>query len=157
VTIQILNEKGLSKEVSNVLGRLAAEMVRSSAADIMHLMRREELSMPRAVALMFLEREGAASISEIGNYLNLALGTTSYLVDQLVCAEYVTRSEDPNDRRLKLVMLTAKGQSFVEEVKETRVEDLARRLVYVPAPVLASALEAMSELLDHMQADRQTG
>jgi DNA-binding MarR family transcriptional regulator len=150
------DEKGLSKKVSDLLGQLAAEMVRASAADIMHLMRREELSMPRVVALMFLEREGAASISDISNYLNLALGTTSYLVDQLVCAEYVTRREDPNDRRLKLVMLTAKGRAFVEEVKKARVEDLARRLAHVPAPILASALGAMSELLDHLQADRQT-
>jgi DNA-binding MarR family transcriptional regulator len=154
--IQAVNETVLSKAVCNVLGKLAAEMVRSSAADIMHLMRREELSMPRTVALMFLEREGAASISDISNYLNLALGTTSYLVDQLVCADYVTRSEDPNDRRLKSVMLTAKGRAFVEEVKETRVEDLAQRLVDVPSPVLASALRAMSELLDHLQVDRQT-
>src|SRR4051812_588590 len=106
---QMIDETILSKKVSDVLSRFNAEMLRYSAADLLRLMQREELSMPRAVALKFLKCEGAASISDISDYLNLSLGNTSHIVDQLVCNGYVTRAEDANDRRLKLVALAPKG------------------------------------------------
>ena len=148
-----LSNTTLSKKVSDVLSRFNAEMLRYSAADLLRLMQREELSMPRAVALQFLKCEGAASISDISNYLNLSLGNTSHIVDQLVCSGYVTRAEDPNDRRLKLIALAPKGLAFVQEVEQVRLEEMARRLQKLPTPLLESVLTVLSELLDHLQTE----
>lgn len=155
MTDQTVQDVAVSKRVSDVLSALASEIMRYSASDMMRLMRREELSMPRLVSLMFLDRQGPASISDISEYLNLSLGNTSHLVDQLVCGGYVTRTEGPNDRRLKLVTLTQRGQSFVEEVKRVRVEELARRLEQLPAPVLETVLDAISEVVAHLRGGAQ--
>ncbi len=151
---QILAETALSKQVSDVLGRFATELLRYSTTDILRLMQREELSLPRVVALMFLDRQGTASISDISNYLNLSLGNTSSIVDQLVCSGYVTRAEDPNDRRLKVVTLTTKGQAFVQEVKQARIAEMALRLKNLPASLLESTVVVMSAVLEHLQAER---
>lgn len=148
-----IEETTLSKKVSDVLSRFNAEMLRYSAADLLRLMQREELSMPRAVALKFLNCEGTASISDISDYLNLSLGNTSHIVDQLVCSGYVTRAEDATDRRLKLVALAPKGQAFVQEVEQVRIEEMARRLQRLPAPLLETALGVLSEVLDHLQTE----
>jgi DNA-binding MarR family transcriptional regulator len=148
-----LNRSGLSRQVSDLLSQLAAEMVRTSAADMLRLLQREELSMPRAVALTFLDREKRASISDICAYLNLSLGNTSHIVDQLVCDGYVTRSEDPTDRRIKQITLTAKGEAFVQEMKQTRIADMARRLEYLPPALLEAAYAAMAAVLDHLQQE----
>lgn len=152
MTEQIIYQTTLSQKVSDVLSRFNAEMLQYSVADLLRLMQREELSMPRAVALLFLKQEGAASISDISNYLNLSLGNTSHIVDQLVCSGYVTRAEDANDRRLKLVALTAKGRAFIQEVEQVRIEEMARRLQQLPIPLLEAALAVISEVLDHLQA-----
>jgi DNA-binding MarR family transcriptional regulator len=144
----------LSRQVSDILSQLAGEIVRASAADMLRLLQREEMSMPRAVALMFLERQQTASISDISNYLNLSLGNTSHLVDQLVCGGYVTRTEHPDDRRLKLIMLTAKGLGFVQEIKQVRITDMAQRLEHLPAPLLETAFATMSAVLEHLQVDK---
>ncbi|CAN5851268.1 hypothetical protein BH10CHL1_BH10CHL1_25120 [soil metagenome] len=141
----------LSQKASDLFSRFAAELGRYSAAELLRLMQREELSMPRAVALTCLAREGVMSISDISTYLNLSLGNTSHIVDQLVCSGYVTRTEDANDRRLKQVTLTTKGQAFVAEIEQVRIEEMARRLQHLPAPLLASALTVISEVLDHLQ------
>src|SRR4051812_44152529 len=76
VTNQVISETSLSQKASEVFSKFAAELGRYSAAELLRLMQREELSMPRAVALMYLAREGAMSISDISTYLNLSLGNT---------------------------------------------------------------------------------
>ncbi|MCX6045442.1 MAG: MarR family transcriptional regulator [Chloroflexi bacterium] len=153
MTNQVISEMMLPQKASEVFSQFAAELGRYSAAELLRLMQREELSMPRAVALTFLARKGALSISDISTYLNLSLGNTSHIVDQMVCSGYVTRTEDANDRRLKQVMLTAKGQAFVAEIEQVRIEELARRLQYLPAPLLASALTVITEVLEHLRPE----
>jgi DNA-binding MarR family transcriptional regulator len=150
MTVQTVAETILAKRVSEAFNQLNAEMVRYGASQMLRLLQREDLSMPRGVALMFVERDGAASISDISQYLNLSLAATSHLVDQLVCAGFVTRIEDQHDRRQKMVNLTAKGERFVQECKQTRIEELARRLEPLPAPILEATLNALSDLLVHL-------
>jgi DNA-binding MarR family transcriptional regulator len=146
------NTQTMAGEVSRVLSTFAAELTRSSVSGLLRLLRQAGLSMPRALTLLFLERQGEASISDISNYLNLALGTTSHIVDQLVCEGYVTRTEASTDRRQKVVQLTAKGTTFVEEVKLARIEELARRLEQMPAPLLSATLAVMAEVNTYLTA-----
>src|SRR5215212_3686000 len=103
------------QHASAVLSALIAELTRLSACNILRLMQREDLSMPRVVTLLQLQRLGAASISDISAHLNLSLGTTSHLVEQLVAGGFVSRGEDPADRRHKQVALTERGAAFVVE------------------------------------------
>ena len=143
----------LAKQVSNQISQLAAAMVRTSAAEMLQLLQREDLSMSRALALIFLERQPCASVSDICSYLNLSLGNTSHVIDQLVCAGYVTRTEDANDRRLRQIMLTAKGQAFVQEIKALRVRELTERLEGLPVPLLQSAAIICGDMLAYLAAE----
>lgn len=143
-------KSALAKEVSNQISQLAAAMFRSSAAEILQLLQREELSMSRALALIFLAHQHCASISDICSYLNLSLGNTSHVIDQLVCAGYVTRTEDANDRRLRQIMLTAKGQAVVHEIKALRVRELTEQLAQLPVPLLQSAAVVCADILGYL-------
>jgi len=140
----------VAKKVRIVLNRFTGEMFNYCIADLLRLLQREELSMPRAVALLFLKQTGSASISDISNYLNLSLGNTSHIVDQLVCGGYVTRAEDANDRRLKLVALTPKGRAFIAEVEQVRIEQMTKRLQQMPTPLLEAALTVLTDMLDQL-------
>lgn len=127
------------------------ELTRPSACDMLHLMRRADLSMPQLVTLLFLHRHGAASISDIGAHLNLSLGATSHLVDRLFSAGFVGRAEDPNDRRQKQVTLTEAGQAFVQEFNQARVEDMTRRLDRLPPTLLDNLLDAMTAATTYLR------
>lgn len=146
----VIDKPELAQQVGDQISQLAAAMGRASAVDILRLLQREELSMSRALALIYVEAQEAASISDICTYLNLSLGNTSHLVEQLVCGGYVTRTEDLTDRRLRHVMLTDKGRSFVREVKSVRVRDLALQLEPLPVTLLQSASTLLSTMLDYL-------
>lgn len=151
MTAEVQSPVELVEEVSRVLGGFTAEVMKHSACDMLRLIQRESLSMSRMVTLNYLRRRGSASISDISQYLNLALGTTSHLVDQLVDAQFVTRSEDASDRRLKLIMLTERGRDFADEVERTRIEALARHLAAMPAPLLGQTLEVMTQVTEFLK------
>jgi DNA-binding MarR family transcriptional regulator len=140
-------ENQLAHEVSVLVNQLDAFLKRHSAAEMLRLLQREELSLPRGVALLYLDHQEEASISALSHYLNLSLATTSQIVDQLVCAGYATRSEDQSDRRQKLVALTAQGGRFVEDFKQMRIDEVARQLAPLPKPLLEEARMVIGELL----------
>ena len=147
----------LAKQVSQQISLLAATPMRSSAAEMLQLLQREDLSLSRALALIFLGHQPCASISDICSYLNLSLGNTSHVIDQLVCGGYVTRTADATDRRLRQIMLTAKGQAFVQALKALRVRDLTDRLAQLPMPLLQSATGICADMLAHLAAAEAMG
>jgi DNA-binding MarR family transcriptional regulator len=145
------NQSELSQQVSAVIGEFSAIIMQHSADDLLQLLRRENLSMPRVVALMFLSRKGGSTISEIGDHLNLTLGTTSQIVEQLVEGGFVERREGREDRRQKLVTLSARGQQAVDAVRAARVSEMSRQLGRLPEPLLEQMLTIMNDVVLHLQ------
>lgn len=144
------------KVIAQVLQDFAAELMKHSTGDMLHLMRRAELSMPQLVTLMFLHRHGPASLGHIRAHLGLTLGATSHLVDRLVDAQFVSRREDPQDRRQKQIALSDAGQVLVADAKRARVEDMARQLAHLPAPLLERLINSMTEIASYLRtADAQ--
>lgn len=137
-------------ELKSVLAVLMVELTRSDTSDMLRLLKREDLSMPRIAALSFVERHGAVSISQISTWLGLSLANTSMLVDKLVCQGLVTRAEDVNDRRHKRVELAEKGQTLVRELQATRVDAVVQRLLRLPPALLDRALDVLREMTTHL-------
>jgi len=146
------NEAVEVQQLAGALKEFAAEVIRHSARDMHCLLRSNNLSMPQVAALMYLRHHGTASISDISTYLNLSLAATSQLVERLVVHAYVSRTEDPDDRRLKRVMLAEAGAAMVEEVRQARVEEVARRLAQMPPPLYGAALDILGQMTAFLRA-----
>jgi DNA-binding MarR family transcriptional regulator len=137
-------------QLSELLGMFMIEILRCDTADMLRLLKREDLSMPRIAALNIVERQGAASISEICAYLNLSLGNTSILIDKLVCNDFVTRVEDVSDRRHKLVRLTEKGQALIQELRATRVNSVVQRMLLLPPDLLNRVIDVLRDVTEQL-------
>ena len=140
-------DAGEIQQLAQVLKEFAGEVMNHSARDIVCLIRQRNLSMPQVATLMYLRKLGTGSISDISGYLNLSLAATSQLVDRLVVCGYAGRTEDPSDRRQKQVTLTEAGAVVVEEIKQARVEETARRLSRMPAPLREAALDTLTQIV----------
>src|SRR5829696_9442802 len=64
------------------------------------------LSMPQFSILMQLHHKGSCGMSQISERFDVSAAAASQLVDKLVQAGYIERTEDPNDRRAKLLDLS---------------------------------------------------
>ena len=137
-------------QLSELLGMFMIEILRCDTADMLRLLKREDLSMPRIAALNVVEQRGAASISEICAYLGLSLGNTSILIDKLVCHGFVTRIEDVSDRRHKLVRLTEKGKALIEELRAARVNSVVQRMLRLPPDLLDRVIDVLRDVTEQL-------
>jgi DNA-binding MarR family transcriptional regulator len=140
------------EQIALVLREFWAELVRATPGAMLQVMRRADLSLPQLVALLYVQRRAAVTISEIGAHLNLSLGATSHLVDRLVERGLVERAEGRSDRRQKRVSLTAAGRAFVEEAQQARVDEMARTLTQLPAPLLERMLDDLAGVVAYLRA-----
>ena len=137
-------------QLSELLGMFMIEILRCDTADMLRLLKREDLSMPRIAALNIVEQHGAASISQICAYLGLSLGNTSILIDKLVCHGFVTRIEDVSDRRHKLVRLTEKGQALIQELRAARVNSVVQRMLLLPPDLLERVIDVLRDVTEQL-------
>lgn len=70
---------------------------------------------------MHLHFHGKCPISGVGKHLDISTPAASTLVDRLVHNGLVKRTDNPHDRRVKLVELSSEGQSLLDEGFQARI------------------------------------
>lgn len=108
--------------------------------------RKAGLSMPQLGLMRQLYHKGDCEVHEVGKHFDVTSAAASQLVDRLVQAGYVERTEDPQDRRARRVALTAKGRAVLEKgIEESYgwVDDL---LAALPARTRAALRDVIAEL-----------
>ena len=106
------------------------------------------LSMPQFSILMQLHYKGACGMSEISERFDVSAAAASQLVDKLVQAGYIERTEDPSDRRAKLLKLSVKGAKLVDDGIQERyrwMDELTSRLSAVDQTKISEALSMLTE------------
>ncbi|WP_322512683.1 MarR family winged helix-turn-helix transcriptional regulator [Chloroflexus sp.] len=132
------------ERVAELFNLVHGELMGQSMETLLQFLQRTGLSMPRLIALMHIYRRRAATISALSEQLNLALATTSQIVDQLVQDGLVERSEAPYDRRQKVVALTPAGERLVAEARQIRLHEASRYLRQLPPELLTQLGQALS-------------
>jgi DNA-binding MarR family transcriptional regulator len=77
------------------------------------------LSMPQIGAL-FRISHGKTGVSDLGDELGVTSAAASQMLERLVQLGLIDRSEDPEDRRAKQLILTDKGRQIVGESIQAR-------------------------------------
>ena len=106
------------------------------------------LSMPQFSILMQLYHKGASGMSELSERFGISPAAASQLVDKLVQADLLLRTENPDDRRAKQVALTARGKQLIEQGIAERyrwMEKLDENLSLEERNKVAEALKILDE------------
>ena len=82
--------------------------------DFMQFMKQQGLSSPQINALMFIYHNGHCQVSDIGVLAEASNAAASQLVERLVQQGFVERREDPENRRMKILSLTARGKELIQ-------------------------------------------
>lgn len=132
-----------AEQVAELFNLVHSELMGQSMETLLQFLQRSNLSMPRLVSLMYIQRQCATTISSLSEHLNLTLGTTSQMIEQLVQDGLVERYEAPHDRRQKLVSLTETGKAMVAEARQIRLQEASRHLSRLPPELLAQLGQAL--------------
>jgi DNA-binding MarR family transcriptional regulator len=107
------------------------------------------LTMQQTKALLVLSvHDNAMSGQALARHLSVSLATLTGIVDRLVTQGLVTRREDAEDRRVRLVELTEHGRSLVESVRDSGLEQMRRLLRRLDDETLTAMELVMRRLRD---------
>lgn len=120
-----------------------------------HFAKSAGLSMPQFSILMQMHYKSPCGMSEISDRFDISAAAVSQLVDKLVQSGYLERTEDPNDRRAKLLRLSESGTKLVDEgIKERYrwVDELAKLMSAEESKTVGAALEILNEAVRKFEA-----
>jgi len=86
------------------------------------------LTMSQLKILFALRLHGGAGGQELAQRMGVSLATMTGIVDRLVAGDYVSRREDPSDRRIRRIELTEHGTGLIDNIM-TVGEEHQRRLL----------------------------
>ena len=86
-----------------------------SLSDYFDYLKATGISLQQAYALTYIYYQGPSKISEICAHMLVTAAAASQMVDRLEKQDMVSRVADPEDRRVRNVVLSIKGKKIVEK------------------------------------------
>jgi DNA-binding MarR family transcriptional regulator len=137
-----------SEEITRLLRDLIGKAMGHSMHAMWRFARRAGLSMPQFGLLRRLCFGGGSEVHEVGKDLDMSSAGASQLVDRLVQAGLVARTERPDDRRARQVAPTAKGRAVVEKAYAESLRWVDQLVAELPADRRATVAAALASLLE---------
>lgn len=104
------------------------------------------LSVPQLRALIYLNANAGASLSELADHVGLELPSMSKVVDALVIRGLVIRRTLANDRRYISLRLSAHGVAELKRARRITEAHLAEALAVLSSAQQARIVEALQAL-----------
>ena len=139
-------------KLANLIEEMMSHIHRRSADDTLAVMNEAGLTMAQMVALHLLTHLGPISVSSIAACLKLSPPATSHLVDRMVIAGLVGRSEDPNDRRHKRIAITPTGRELIEGTNDRRTREFTRVLASLTGEVQAQFGRVLARVVTELKS-----
>ena len=112
-------------ELTSTLTAILSHLLTSTGRDFLQAVDELELSLTQIKSLRALiDADEPLSVKALGDELGLSLPAISRALDGLVQRDFVTRAEDPADRRSKRLALTRKGRRTHDQLYALRVAGL---------------------------------
>jgi len=154
----IVEKPDASAEAQDTAARLSAllrHVFLYDRGNQLRVIEESGLSMMQCKALLELGGidEGAdpRQVSDLAERFGASAPSMSRAVDALVKKRLVTRLEDPDDRRVRRVAITAKGKKLVDTllvVRQAGLEAFAEGLTPAQRRKLDAAIEALMDRAD---------
>lgn len=151
-------ESGVSEEAQDTAARLSALMRHVFLYDRgnqLRVMEESGLSMTQCKALLELgglgEEARPHQVGDLAERFGVSVPSMSRAVDSLVKGKLATRLEDPDDRRVRRVAITAKGKELVDTllvVRQAGLETFAESLSAAQRRKLDAAVDSLMDRED---------
>ncbi len=143
-----------SENISEALHTWMHTFMRQSMTRFSRYARDSGISMQQLGVLMYLQRSGKCGISKIGSDMGVTNAAASQMIERLLQQGLLQREEDPNDRRVRNVVLTEKGHQLVDESIQVRLswlDELAQLLTPDQQAEVTGALDLLTQAAQQLE------
>jgi DNA-binding MarR family transcriptional regulator len=132
----------------------------SSMRHIIRYIRKSGFSMSHLGAMFHIHNIGSCGVTDLGDHLGVTSAAASQMLERLVQQGLILRMEDPNDRRVKQIILTDKGQQILEEgihARQDWMDDLAKTLSDVEKEIIIDGLNILIDKINQQTQPIELG
>ena len=145
-----------TERTSEILQQWTEILMKHSMKNLLLFCKENSFSMSQLGALFHIYREGSSGVAGIGGELGVTSAAASQMLDRMVQEGIISRSEDPHDRRLKLILLTTKGRDFMHQSLNARQQWLYELVNTLTPGEQEQVIKAMAVLIEKAEfLDRQ--
>ncbi|GAB4401433.1 MAG: hypothetical protein OHK0052_24960 [Anaerolineales bacterium] len=128
--------------------------MRHSMRDFMLFAKEKNYSMAQVNALFRIHHKGSCGVSDLGEAMGVTSAAASQLLERLVQQGLAVRTEDPQDRRNKLITLTESGEKILQEMIAARQEwfsHLTQLFTVEEQAQIATALQLLIQKAEQLE------
>lgn len=102
-------------------------LIKDSQTEVMTITAEFDLNISQLRMLFVLDKARAdLAVNELADQVSLSMAAAGRAVDALVRSGLLSRREDPVDRRIKRIALTAAGKRAIEQIGAARLHSVER-------------------------------
>ncbi len=151
-----MNEQLSPEEIVNDILSLSDKLFRTLLPSVPDELLSLEVTMPQLKIMLMLYVHGPLRMSSLAADLNVTLPTATSLADKLVERGYISRENQPDDRRVVMCKLTAEGQNAINGIWVSARERCRQILFNMELEKLRLCRDALADMLK-TSADQITG
>ncbi|ACO46281.1 MarR family transcriptional regulator [Deinococcus deserti] len=144
-----------NREAACALGNVMKQLHRHISSQVMHGMQAElvelDLSFSQMTALHQLRAGGESTVTELAARTRLSVPAASHLVERLVQRGLAARTENPGNRREKVVTLTAAGLDVLGKMDRNFRAAYVSTFARLQPEAIQAAAQHIQALLDELE------
>jgi len=113
------------------------------------------LTIAQLKSLFFIRNQGSTNSGTLAAALGVTPTNTTGIIDRLVKQGLVSRTENPDNRRMLLLRVTDKGEELVAKLRERRREHMSEVLGRMDVDELSILAQGLASLVKAAQAQEK--
>ena len=104
------------------------------------------LTIAQIKSMFFIANENSVNFRTLAKALKVTPSNVTGIIDRLVEQQLVSRKENPEDRRMSMLQLTAKGTKLISGLREMRDTQMLKVLKNLPEDELNTIMNGYSAM-----------
>jgi DNA-binding MarR family transcriptional regulator len=109
------------------------------------------VTLPQLKSLFFIGHQGTTNLSTLAAALGVTPTNVTGIVERLVKQNLVSRTENPEDRRMLLLRTTKEGEELINRLRERRRDYFSRVLAGMSADELSNLAGGFASLVEAIE------
>jgi DNA-binding MarR family transcriptional regulator len=105
------------------------------------------ITIPQLKSLFFISNQGSTSVGKLAAALGVTPANVTGIIDRLVEQGLVSRTENPEDRRMLVLRVTERGQALITDLRERQISRLSKVLSRLSPEELSTLAEGLALML----------
>jgi MarR family transcriptional regulator, organic hydroperoxide resistance regulator len=113
------------------------------------------LTIAQVKSLFYIFNEGTINFRQLAAAMKVTPSNVTGIIDRLVDQGLVSRTENPEDRRMLMLRLTEKGENLINNLRERRISQMSAILSRMTQGELESVLKGIAILSGVIAAEKR--